>query len=254
MLLCDMLRDKIAGSGEDTSAARPMADTRFGDIVDVLTDAADSVVIARYRVVIVAGHINVAAANQQNSLAEVLLLHALNGGVVVVAAGNVLNSSAGILLTGFVPSGHLSTSRAWSAAPAASPASPQLPSVASASFHREALSFAAGSLAPEDTYLNTSTSALVRLSSSIYSSSSVCSLVMSLHRAQVLTVGSGSLPLVVKRTFGAKCGSVITCTVPWFEGSDAGAAALAGPCAWALDHAIAPVAPVEARGRPLQFR
>jgi hypothetical protein len=142
-----------SADGEDTSAARPMADTRFGDIVDVLTEAAAADVVARYRVVVVAGHVVVGDSSGSNSLAGVLMEYVMDGGVVMVAVGNIGNSSAGVLLTGFVPNGHFPTSRAWSVV-TSSPLQP--------SFTREALSFAAGSLAPEDPFFNTSTSALVQ--------------------------------------------------------------------------------------------
>jgi hypothetical protein len=145
-----------SAGGEDISAARPMADTRFGDIVDVLTEAAAAHVVARYRVVVVAGHVVVVDNSGSNSLTEVLMQYVMGGGVVMVAVGNMGNSSASVLLTGFVPNGHFPTCRAWSVV-TSSPSQP--------SFTREALSFAAGSLAPEeeDPFFNTSTSALVRL-------------------------------------------------------------------------------------------
>jgi hypothetical protein len=135
-----------------------MADTRFGDIFDVLNDDAGADVVSRYRVVIVAGHVDVEATKGGKSLVDVLMQHVLGGGVAVVAVGNIGNSTAGVSLTGFVPNGFYSTSRAWSVAPQASSSS----SSSSSSFTREALLFAAGSLAPEDPSLNTSTSALVR--------------------------------------------------------------------------------------------
>ena len=158
--------DVVAGSGEDTSEARPMADTRFGDIFDVLNDDAGGDVVSRYRVVIVAGHVDIEANKGGKSLVDVLMQHVLGGGVAVVAVGNIGNSTAGVSLTGFVPNGFYSTSRAWSVAPQASSSSSSSssppPSSPSSSFTREALLFAAGSLAPEDPSLNTSTSALVR--------------------------------------------------------------------------------------------
>ena len=135
-----------------------MADTRFGDIVDVLTDAAAADVVARYRVVVVAGHVVVGNNSNSESLTEVLMQHVMGGGVVVVAVGNMQNSSAGVLLTGFVPSGHFPTSRAWRVV---TPSPPPPPPPQPPSFTREALSFAAGCLAPEEPSLNTSTSALV---------------------------------------------------------------------------------------------
>lgn len=132
-----------------------MADTRFGDIVDVLTDAAAADVVLRYRVVVVAGHVVVGSNSDSDSLTQVLMQHVMGGGVVVVAVGNMQNSSAGVLLTGFLPTGHFPTSRAWRVV-TTPPPPPQPPS-----FTREALSFAAGCLAPEEPSLNTSTSALV---------------------------------------------------------------------------------------------
>ena len=134
-----------------------MADTRFGDIVDVLTDAAAADVVGRYRVVVVAGHVVVGSNSDSDSLTQVLMQHVMGGGVVVVAVGNMQNSSAGVLLTGFVPTGHFPTSRAWRVVTTSPPPPPPQPP----SFTREALSFAAGCLAPEEPSLNTSTSALV---------------------------------------------------------------------------------------------
>jgi hypothetical protein len=138
-----------------------MPDSRFGDIVDVLTDAAAAHVVARYRVVVVAGHVIVGNNSDSNSLTEVLMQHVMGGGVVVVAVGNMQNSSAAVLLTGFLPSGHFPTSRAWRVV--------TTPQPQPSAFTREALSFAAGCLAPEDPSLNTSTSALVHLSTKPHS-------------------------------------------------------------------------------------
>jgi hypothetical protein len=139
-----------------------MADSRLGDIFDVITDAATASVVASYRVVVVAGHVTVdaAAGESGGGLVDVLMRYVMDGGVVVVAVGNVGNSTAALALTGFLPNGHFPTSRAWSVTSQASPP-PSSSSSSAASFTREALSFAAGTLAPEDPSLNTSTSALV---------------------------------------------------------------------------------------------
>jgi hypothetical protein len=161
-----------AGAGDDASAARPMADSRFGDIFDVLTVGAAADVMLRYRVLVVAGHLDAEAAVGGSALVDGLMQYVLEGGVVVVAVGNVRNSSASVLLTGFVPNGNFPTARAWSTAPQASSSSS---SSSSSSFTREALSFAAGSLAPEDPSLNTSTSALVRYPTSIIHQQTVTS-------------------------------------------------------------------------------
>lgn len=76
----DAARETI--STQDTAVYRPMADSRWGDIFDVLTEDASSETLAAYQVLIIAGPLNIDAAMQAR-----LEAYVRGGGTLIWAAG-----------------------------------------------------------------------------------------------------------------------------------------------------------------------
>lgn len=90
----------------DPSPYRPMGDSRWGDILDVLTDDASLDVMTRYKVIVLLGQIPLTPV-----LREALIAHARAGGKVVVAAGVVGPNDED--LCGVVIQPELRVGRAW---------------------------------------------------------------------------------------------------------------------------------------------
>lgn len=95
-----------SGTGVETSPYRPMADTRWGAILDALTDDASAQVLQRYRVLIIAGPVNVT-----QTLMSRLEAFVRGGGSLVWSVG-VATPTHGAL-TGLNFTGELLTARAW---------------------------------------------------------------------------------------------------------------------------------------------
>ena len=90
----------------DTSPYRPMADSRWGDIMDVLTDEASAQVLSLYRVLILGGPIEVTGSLHKNIEAFVR-----QGGTLVWAAGMARPEHDA--LTGVTMQPEFRVGRAW---------------------------------------------------------------------------------------------------------------------------------------------
>ena len=90
----------------DTSPYRPMADSRWGDIVDVLTDEASEEVLRQYDVLILGGPIKVAGPLRKN-----IETFVQNGGTLVWGAGMARPEHSE--LTGVTLQPELRVGRAW---------------------------------------------------------------------------------------------------------------------------------------------
>ena len=90
----------------DTSPFRPMADSRWGDIVDVLTDEASPEVLAQYSVLILGGPIKVTGVVQAN-----IEVYVKQGGTLVWAAG--MGCPEHGALTGVTMQPEFRVGRAW---------------------------------------------------------------------------------------------------------------------------------------------
>ena len=210
-----------SGTAVDPSPARPMADSRWGDVLDVLV-ADDAPTPAgggwagalRGYGAVVWCHTALGGAAEAG-----LLAFARAGGRVVLSAGALARGQArrvaGVALTG-----RLAAARAWRWGSTTTEESSQEPAVL------EALVVAGVGPLPADG----SVEVLAR------------------------TAPEG-LPLVVRRAVGK--GSVYLCLAPWFEGRGAGGAGGPGLSAAALrllDAVVAPLAPVSvAEGLPALY-
>ncbi len=85
---------------------RPMGDSRWGDIVDVLTSEADAAALAKYPVLILAGHVSVT-----DTLRERLHAYVTAGGQLIWAVGTATPELAA--LTGLSIAPELQVGRAW---------------------------------------------------------------------------------------------------------------------------------------------
>ena len=99
-------RRVMAEEKMETSPYRPMADSRWGDIIDVLTDEASKDVLAHYEVLILAGPLEVIGALQAKIEAFVR-----RGGTLVWAAGMARPEHSA--LTGVTMQPELRVGRAW---------------------------------------------------------------------------------------------------------------------------------------------
>ena len=90
----------------DTSPYRPMADSRWGDIIDVLTDEVSSEVISQYEVLVIGGPLEVTDAMQ-----TALEAYVTQGGTLVWAAGVARPEYEA--LTGVTIQPELRVGRAW---------------------------------------------------------------------------------------------------------------------------------------------
>ena len=174
----------------DPAPHRPMGQSRWGDILDVLTPDAAPEALERYRVLVLLDQIRLEPARLAAFLAR--------GGTVVCAAGVAGPSHRELIGAEIVP--ELRVGHAWrwgDAAPV-----------------RESF---------QHVTVNSCT-------------------------ARVLARAANGAPLLLEQPHGA--GRVITCLVPWFEGSGSD---LCGVAAAAFDQVISAVQPVHIEGLPIQW-
>jgi hypothetical protein len=102
----DQARNVMNASSLDPSPYRPMGDSRWGDIFDVLTISANTNVLSCYKAVVLLGHIKLTA-----DLKEKLTKYVLDGGIAVCAAGVVGPDDEEF--TGLTIEPEFRVSRAW---------------------------------------------------------------------------------------------------------------------------------------------
>lgn len=199
----------------DPASHRPMVDTRWGGIVDVLVapplrlaappggSELTLAALRRYSVVVILGEV------VSTTVADTLEQYAHSGGTVIISAGTAVPEHA-VLLTGVNFTGELLASRAWSF----TNDEESQPAV------HEPLLVAAG------TVLNDSNTSVLAASL------------------------PGQHPMVTRKYIGH--GAVYTCLVPWFEGAGR---ELSGLALGLLDRIITPLQPVTIaeNGLPLEW-
>lgn len=199
----------------DPSSQRPMVDTRWGGIIDVVVapsiDAAATErnignlehALLHYRVAVVLGE------TVSPAIADLLHTFASQGGTVVIAAGSALPDHAESL-TGVNFTGQVLASRAWT-------------------------------WIEENSETQSVHEPLLVAASTILKDSNTSILAVSLP---------GRHPQVTKRAIGQ--GNVYCCTVPWFEGAGRDLSELGLQL---LDRIIAPIQPViiSGDGLPLEW-
>ncbi len=99
-------RETMARDCVDSAPYRPMADSRWGDIIDVLTEDAALEVMGRYKVCVLAGSLTLTKA-----LAARLVAFVEQGGVLIWAAGTARPEHKDLIGLRIVP--ELRVGRAW---------------------------------------------------------------------------------------------------------------------------------------------
>jgi hypothetical protein len=102
----DQARKQLIAQGTDPSPYRPMADSRWGDVFDVLTESAQDAILARYNVVVLLGPLRL-----NDSLTARARRYVEHGGRLIVAAGVVGPSDSA--LTGLSIQPEQRVGRAW---------------------------------------------------------------------------------------------------------------------------------------------
>ncbi|MBN2569798.1 MAG: hypothetical protein JXB42_10260 [Deltaproteobacteria bacterium] len=100
-------REKMNRSFIDPAPYRPMGDSRWGDIFDVLTTKAETEIMSRYKLLILLGQIKLT-----DDLKQRLSIYAHNGGMVVCPAGVIGPEDK--QLTGLEMQPEFRVARAWS--------------------------------------------------------------------------------------------------------------------------------------------
>lgn len=213
----------VAAGGVETSPFRPTADTRWGAILDVLTDDASATALARYEVLVLAGPVTVSAALEARLTAYVKA-----GGVLVWAIG--VATPAHAALTGLAFTGEMRAGRAWV-------------------WQGEGRSEGDGQGDRQGRRREPGQTAAIAHEPLLY--------VLAEASTDVTTLAStpGGDPLVVRNAPAAWAGgAVYTVTVPWLEGAaQSGGASLAGPALALLDWVVGAVQPVTVAGLPVQW-
>jgi hypothetical protein len=215
----DQLHEWFRQGHRDPAPHRPMADTRWGDLLDVLVADhsrwADALLVRQnYSAVVWAN------TSMPPQARDTLHSYAEKGGVVVVAVGAVSADEVG--LTGLVPTGELRAVRAWHW----SPPTGQPTAEGHASTHGTAST-------------STGTSSSTSSATHIHVDHFLTAIAeLRAPSAQVLAVSEPEgWPLIVRHPIGR--GHVYTVLQPWF-----GANQLAPPALRLLDHVLAPIQPV----------
>ena len=100
-------RDVMNAASLDPAPYRPMGDSRWGDIFDILTTSADENVLSRYRAIILLGHIELT-----NDLKRRLTEYVRGGGKVVCSVGVIGPDDKDF--TGLTMQPEFRVGRAWS--------------------------------------------------------------------------------------------------------------------------------------------
>ena len=189
----DQAREALRTAQIDPSPYRPMGQSRWGDIIDVLTEDADEAVLANYKVLILLDQIrlNPDMLTRLGSVASA-------GAKIVCAAGVVGPEQRDFIGAECIPELHVG--HAWQ------------------SLKKEMV---------HESFQYIPTRNL---------------------QANPLIRASNGSPLVLENSLGS--GRVITCLIPWFEGSGA---ALSRVALEALDYAIRAVQPVFIDGLPIEW-